>query len=283
MKKPSFYDNIKKIHGKTGKMNVITEKNLFFLDMDGTVYLENELIPGAAEFIDTLIKTGRDYVFMTNNSSKSAELYLEKLKKIGLPAGKENIFTSGMAAAVYIKQQKKSARVYVVGTSSLRKELSESGLEISEDGKGEIDYLLVGYDTELGYKKLEIACELLCEGVPFLATNPDVVCPVRNKRYLPDCATICYMLEKATGKTPFYIGKPRAQMALTAIEWKGGKAEKSAIVGDRLYTDIACGKNAGIYSVLVLSGESTVEDIEKYGVMPDLTVDSVKDLTPMLL
>ena len=264
-------------------MNELTNKKLFLLDMDGTVYFENELIPGAKEFIDTLIKTGRDYVFMTNNSSKSAGAYLEKLKKIGLPAGEKNIFTSGMASSVYLKQQKKRPRVYVVGTASLRKELSDSGIDVSEDGRGHIDYLLVGYDTELEYKKLETACALLCDGVPFLATNPDVVCPAKNKRYLPDCATICYMLEKATGKTPFYIGKPRREMALTAIEWKGFPPEESVVVGDRLYTDIACGKNAGIYSVLVLSGESTVEDIEKYGVEPDFIADSVKDLTPMLL
>ena len=264
-------------------MNEISQKNLFLLDMDGTVYFETELIPGAKEFIDTLIKTGRDYVFMTNNSSKSAELYLENLKKIGLPAGEKNIFTSGMAAAVHIKGQKKSPRIYVVGTESLKKELGKSGIEISEDGKGNVDFLLVGYDTELEYKKLEIACDLLCDGVPFLATNPDVVCPVRNGRYLPDCATICYMLEKATGKTPFYIGKPRREMALTAIEWKGGDPRSSAIVGDRLYTDIACGKNAGVYAVLVLSGESTPGDIEKYGITPDLILDSVKDITPMLL
>ncbi|MBQ1862683.1 MAG: HAD-IIA family hydrolase [Clostridia bacterium] len=264
-------------------MNEIAQKKLFLLDMDGTVYFENELIPGAREFIDTLIRTGRDYVFMTNNSSKSAGLYLEKLKKIGLPADETNIFTSGMAASVYIKQQKSSPRIYVVGTSSLRKELSESGIEVSEDGKGEIDFLLVGYDTELEYKKLEIACDILCRGIPFLATNPDVVCPVRNGRYLPDCATICYMLEKATGKAPFYIGKPRREMALCAVDWKGGNADDCAIVGDRIYTDIACGKNADIYSVLVLSGESTRDDIKKYGIIPDLVVNSVKDLTPSLL
>ena len=145
--------------------------------------------------------------------------------------------------------------------------------EVSEDGSGDIDFVLVGYDTELEYKKLEIACDLLCNGVPFLATNPDVVCPARNKRYLPDCATICYMLEKATGKTPFYIGKPRKEMAMTAIEWKGSSVEKTAIVGDRLYTDIACGKNAGVLSILVLSGESTVDDIEKFSDLVSANLD----------
>ena len=264
-------------------MNKIAEKTLFLLDMDGTVYFEDDLIPGAKEFIDTIIKTGRAYVFMTNNSSKSAEAYLEKLNRIGLPASVENIFTSGMASAMYIKQTFASPRVYVVGTRSLKKELDSYGIEISEDGKGRIDCLLVGYDTELEYKKLEIACDLLCNGHPFYATNPDVVCPAKNKRYLPDCATICYMLEKATGKTPFYIGKPRREMALEAIKWKGFTKDETAIVGDRIYTDIACGLNAGIYSVLVLSGESTVSDIEKYNIIPDLVLDSVADITPCLI
>ena len=112
-------------------MNTVAQKELFLLDMDGTVYLENELIDGAKEFIETLIKTGREYVFMTNNSSKSAEAYLEKLAKIGLPADKSNIFTSGMAAALYIKQQKESPRIYLVGTLSLKKELIEQGIDVS--------------------------------------------------------------------------------------------------------------------------------------------------------
>ncbi len=264
-------------------MNSLAEKNLFLLDMDGTVYFENELILGAKEFIDTIIETGRDYVFMTNNSSKSADAYIEKLNRIGLPAGEKNIFTSGMASALYIRHLFSSPRIYVVGTRSLRQEMVSYGIEVSEDGKGHIDCLLVGYDTELEYRKLEIACDLLCEGVPFYATNPDVVCPARNKRYLPDCATMCYMLEKATGKAPFYIGKPRKEMALTAIEWKGYTPEKSVIVGDRIYTDIACGINAGVYSVMVLSGESTVSDIEKYGITPDLVLNSIADITPCLM
>lgn len=264
-------------------MELISQKQLFLLDMDGTVYLENELIPGAKEFISALIKTNRDYVFMTNNSSKSANAYLDKLEKIGLPANESNIFTSGMAAAEYIVKQKRSPKIYLVGTRSLKQELIARGIDVSEDGKGDIDYLLVGYDTELEYRKLEIACDLLCNGVPFLATNPDIVCPAKNKRYLPDCATICYMLQQATGKTPFYIGKPRREMAMAAVEWKGYTPDRTAIVGDRIYTDIACGKNAGIFSVLVLSGESTVADIEKYGIVPDMTCNSVADITPLLL
>jgi len=187
-----------------------------------------------------------------------------------------------MASAIHLKSFTSKPRIYVVGTKSLKEELTSLGIEISEDGKGAIDYLLVGYDTELEYKKLEIACNLLCEGVPFFATNPDIVCPAPNGRYLPDCQTICNMLEKATGREPFYIGKPRKEMAFASIAYKNGKPETTAVVGDRLYTDIACGKNADILSILVLSGESRIDDIPKYGVNPDMIFNSVAEITPHL-
>ncbi|MBQ2881933.1 MAG: HAD-IIA family hydrolase [Clostridia bacterium] len=259
-------------------MERLQNKSLYLLDMDGTIYFENELIDGAADFLKSLRDSGRDYIFMTNNSSKSSGDYLKKLKNLNIPADESNIFTSGQATGNYLLGLKKSPRIYLVGTESLKKELISMGIEVSEDGKGDIDYVLVGYDTELTYRKLEIASGLLDDGIPFYATNPDVVCPAKNKRYLPDCATMCYMLNKATGKEPFYIGKPRKEMALSAVSYKGKKPEDAVLVGDRIYTDIACGLNAGILTVMVLSGESTVEDIEKYNIHPDIVTDSVKDL-----
>jgi HAD superfamily hydrolase (TIGR01450 family) len=246
--------------------------------MDGTIYLENELIDGALDFINSLIKTGREYIFMTNNSSKSAEAYLNKLHSLNIPAGAGNIFTSGQAACIYLNELKKGAKIYTVGTKSLKDELCSHGFDVLEKPEKDTDFLLVGYDTELNYEKLTAACELMDDGVPFYATNPDIVCPAKKGRYLPDCATICYMLEKATGKTPFYIGKPRKEMAVLAAGFKKTSIDKTALVGDRLYTDIKCGLNAGIFSILVLSGESTREDIEKFKIYPDLVVDSVKDL-----
>ena len=241
-------------------------KKLFLLDMDGTVYHGDVPIPGATDFIKSLCRTGADYIFMTNNSSKSADAYLEKLHRLGFPAEKKNILTSGQAAAVFLCKKKEHAAVYVMGTASLRRELASYGLD-------------VGYDTELTYKKMEDACELICRGVPFFATNPDVVCPAPNGRYLPDCATMCYCLEKATGKTPFYIGKPRPEMPLAALSVFGVDKKDAVVVGDRLYTDIKCGVNAGIDTVLVLSGESTVADIEKFGVMPTAVAESVREMT----
>ena len=257
---------------------ILRDKTLYLLDMDGTIYLENVLIDGAGEFIASLIKNDRDYIFMTNNSSKSAEDYLKKLHSLNIPAEADNIFTSGQAACIYLEGLKKGAKIYTVGTQSLKDELCAHGFDVLEKPQKDTDFLLVGYDTELNYKKIIDACELLADGVPFYATNPDIVCPAKKGRYLPDCATICYMLEKATGKTPFYIGKPRKEMAILAASFKKAKLQDTVLIGDRLYTDIKCGLNAGIFSVLVLSGESTREDIEKFEIYPNLVVESVKEL-----
>ena len=259
----------------------LADKNLYLLDMDGTIYLENDLIDGAADFINWLRDTGKDYVFLTNNSSKSADAYLEKLKRLNIPADRSNMFTSGQAACIFLNDLKPNAKLYVVGTESLKAELRANGFVVAEGPDADVDFLLVGYDTELTYQKLVDACELLTREenpVPFYATNPDWVCPAQKGKYLPDCHTMCDMLERATGKAPFYIGKPRKEMALGAIKFKGGDPAKTALVGDRLYTDVACGVNAGIASVFVLSGEGTVEDIEKYGVTPTVVLNSVKDI-----
>lgn len=263
-------------------MNRLRDKEMFLLDMDGTIYIGDKLIPGAYDFILKLKELNKHYVFMTNNSSKSANDYLIKLKRLGLPADYDNIFTSGQAAAILLANIKRDSALYVVGTESLKNELEDMGFIIAKSPKDNVDFVLVGYDTELNYTKLTHACELLDRGVPFYATNPDVVCPISGGRYLPDCATICYMIEQATGKKPFYIGKPRKEMAECAITKFNISKEKAVIVGDRLYTDIACGNNAGIASVLVLSGESTREDADKSPQKPDYIIDSVIDLYNVL-
>ena len=257
---------------------ILLKKELFLLDMDGTIYHDDVLIDGALDFINLLVKRNLKYLFMTNNSSKSSDDYLIKLNKLKVPAEPHNIFTSGQASALYLNNIKKNARLYVVGTSSLKNELKKYGFDICEEIDNNIDFLLVGYDTELTYKKLTDACELLCNDIPFYATNPDVVCPAKNGRYLPDCQTMCNMLTQATGKEPFYIGKPRKEMALTAVDFKKSTVNKSVLIGDRLYTDIACGKNADITSILVLSGESQINDIKKYNIEPDIIINNIKDI-----
>lgn len=140
-----------------------------------------------------------------------------------------------------------------------------------------IDCLYMGYDTELTYKKLEDACILLNEDIAYIATNPDWVCPTRYG-YAPDCGSVSEMLARATGKKPKFIGKPEPAMAELAMEMTGFEKCETAVIGDRLYTDIACGANAEINTIFVLSGEETKEDIEKYGIKLDYIFDNIRDL-----
>ncbi|MGL5574639.1 HAD-IIA family hydrolase [Cetobacterium sp.] len=259
-------------------MKELIEKKLFLLDMDGTIYVENKLIPGAKDFLDILKKQGKDYVFLTNNSSKSVKNYLEKLHSLDIYADESNMFSSGQATSFYLKEMKKKAKLYVVGTESFKNDLAKDGFTIVENIKQEIDYLVVGFDTELNYEKLEKACELIDRNVNYIATNPDLICPIKDGRFIPDCGAICNMLEAATKKTPFYIGKPRKEMVEIVSKLKNIDLKDIAVIGDRLYTDIACGINAGVTSVLVLTGETKKEDVKNTEFVPDFTFDSINDL-----
>jgi len=257
--------------------------NLFLLDLDGTVYLGNKPIPGAPEFIGTLQRHGIDYLFLTNNSSKSANDYVAKLTGMGFPVGPEQIVTSGQVTGWYLAGKKPSARLYVVGTASLKKELAAYGLQVVDESLECVDYVVVGFDTELTYNKLLMAGELLAGGTRFIATNPDLVCPVGNNRYIPDCGSICALLENATGRQPMFIGKPHTTM----IDYIRARSSVSsclmAIVGDRLYTDIALGLNASIMNVCVLSGESDAPLIAKSPHKPDLVVASIAELNELFV
>jgi HAD superfamily hydrolase (TIGR01457 family) len=250
---------------------------LFLLDLDGTIYRGDELVPGAAEFIGRLREKSIAYVFLTNNSSHSAIDYVAKLSRLSIPAKLENVFTSGQATGTYLSRKKPGGRVFVLGTRSLAHELASYGL-VPSDGAGDVDFVVAGFDTELTYAKLQTACELVDRGVEFIATNPDLVCPVGGKRYLPDCGAICTMIEQATGKKPYAIGKPRTAMAELLCSKFSTPSAATAVIGDRLYTDIALGRNAGLLSICVLTGETKREDIELSPIKPDFTFSSIDEL-----
>ncbi len=262
--------------------DIIRNKKLFLLDMDGTIYLEDKLIDGASEFIEHLIEKNIGYVFLTNNSSKSAQEYLVKLEKLGIPATIDNVFTSGMATALYLKNIKAGARIFVMGTQALKNEFIEYSFEVVEAGDADIDYVIAGYDTELTYDKLKIATLYLADGVPFVATNPDLVYPMSKTRFLPDCGSMCQMLEIATGKKPKYIGKPRREMVDVIAHRMNIELSDIAMVGDRLYTDIALGINAGITSICLLSGETRREDLSTSEIKPDFVFESIADLLTVI-
>ena len=248
-------------------MGHLGEKRLFLLDMDGTIYLDEALFPGVRPFLEALRAAGGRYLFLTNNSSKSVDAYIEKLARMGVPTGREDFLTSVDALIADLAGKPPHRLCYAFGTESFRGQLRSAGIPVTDRLEEGVDCLLVGFDTELTFQKLEDACILLNRGVDFVATNPDWVCPTWYGS-VPDCGSVCEMLFRATGRRPRVIGKPRPAMALLALERTGFAPGQAVMVGDRLYTDIACGVNAGIDTAFVLSGEGTRADLEAGEVRP---------------
>ena len=262
-------------------MSNLRDKKLFLLDMDGTIYLDDDLFDGTTDFLNYVKSIGGRYIFLTNNSSKSVDKYVEKLAKLGIEATAEDFLTSVNATIVYLKK-KTYKKIYAFGTRSFIEQLRSEGLPVTDKLEDDIDCLCMGFDTELAFKKLEDACILLGRGVDYIATNPDWVCPTWYG-FVPDCGSVSEMLYNATKRRPLFIGKPEPAMVELALDKTGFKKEEAAIMGDRLYTDIACGVNAGISSIFVLSGEGTVEDLEKSEVKPEFVYDNIRSICNELI
>jgi len=257
-------------------MNDLKKVKLYLLDMDGTIYLENDLFDGVNDFLDYIKNIGGKYIFLTNNSSKSVDKYIEKLDTLGISSTADDFLTSTDATILYLKK-KNYKKIYAFGTESFKAQLKSAALPIIDELKDGIDCLCMGFDTELTFKKLEDACILLGRNVDYIATNPDWVCPT-SYGFVPDCGSVSEMLYNATKRRPLFIGKPEPAMALLAMEKTGFKPYETALIGDRLYTDIACGVNAGINSISLLTGEGTMEDLEKSEVKPNYIYKNIKEL-----
>ncbi len=261
----------------------LKDKKLFLLDMDGTIYLGDRLFAGTSRFLKAVNEKGGRCIFMTNNSSKSAGDYVEKLSKMGIKADISDFVTSADASVWFLKKKLGSdfrkKKMYVMGTASLIKQMKEEGFRVADEAGEDIELILCAFDRELTYRKLEDVCRMLSEkqGLPYYATNPDWVCPTEFG-YVPDCGSMCKMIEKATGRSPVFIGKPQPLMALLAMEITGFSQEETLVVGDRLYTDIACGYNAGVETCFVLSGEGTTEDLESSEVKPTYVFTDINQL-----
>lgn len=262
-------------------MGDLKEKRLFLLDMDGTIYLDNDLFDGTLEFLDYVRKIGGKYIFLTNNSSKSVDKYIEKLESLGIKAKEDDFLTSTNATVLYLKK-KTYKKIYALGTESFKEQLRDAELPITDKLEDDIDCLCMGFDTELTFQKLEDACILLGRGIDYIATNPDWVCPTWYG-YVPDCGSVSQMLYNATKRKPKFIGKPEPDMAILAMEKTGYKKEETVLFGDRLYTDIACGVNAGISTVFVLSGEGTMEDVENNKEKPEFIYENIKAIYKYLI
>ena len=240
-------------------MGDLGQKRLFLLDMDGTIYLDDRLFPGVLPFLEALGEAGGRHLFLTNNSSRSADDYVRRLEGMGVPARREDFLTSVDALIAHLRGRPPYRRCYAFGTAGFRRQLAEAGILVTDRREEDVDCLLIGFDTELTFRKLEDACILLNRGVDFIAANPDWVCPTWYGA-VPDCGSVCEMLRRATGRRPQFIAKPEPAMALLALERTGMPAEAAVMVGDRMYTDIAAGANAGIDTAFVLSGEGTIAD-----------------------
>lgn len=256
----------------------IADKKLFLLDMDGTIYLDETLFDGTLDFLQYCRETSRRYLFLTNNSSRGVDAYIEKMARLGIPATKDDFLTSTDALIADLRKHgNQNKRIYAFGTASFRKQLMDAGFSVTDRLEDGIDLLICGFDRELTFQKLEDACILLNRGVAWLATNPDWVCPTWYG-YVPDCGSVCQMLTKATGRTPRFIGKPEPAMALLAMEQYGYTKQETIVVGDRIYTDIACGVHAGISAAFVLSGEGTMADVERSAEKPTHIYQNIRAL-----
>lgn len=254
---------------------------LFLFDMDGTLYLGDRLFNFTKELLAEIKAKGKHYMFMTNNSSKSVSAYIEKLAKLGIESSKEDFITSSQATAYYLKKHYKDARLYVCGTQSLKDELASEGFVITEN-TDDTDCIVMGYDTELNYKKLwDVSFMLTTRDIPYIATNPDYVCPTEWGS-VPDCGSVCDMIYNSTGKRPVFIGKPKALMPRLAMEKEGYEPKETAVIGDRIYTDVKSGINAGAVSVLVMSGETTDEILQNSDIKPDVVLKDAGEIIKML-
>ena len=251
----------------------------FQLDMDGTFYLGDRLIDGSLEFLDALARTGRTARFLTNNSSKSARVYTEKLARMGVPEVYRDVISSGHAAAHYCMAHFPGRRCYLLGNPMLREEMLSMGLNVVD---GECDYVLVAFDTTLDYAKMTRVCDEIRAGKPYIATHPDYNCPTETG-FIPDMGAIMAFIEASTGrKADVILGKPYRGIVDEALSRTGYQLHEMAMVGDRLYTDVATGVNHGMLGILVLSGEATMEDVKTSEVKPDLIFGRLADMIEYL-
>ena len=251
----------------------------FLLDMDGTIYLGNNLIEGSLDFIEKVRTTGRDFLFLTNNSSHNANFYVKRLHGMGLDVPREKILTSGEATADKLNQLYPGKRAFVLGNEYLIEEFTQMGVIVDQENP---EIVVIGYDTTLDYKKMTRVCDLVRAGLPYIATHPDFNCPTETG-FAPDIGAIMAFIEASAFRRPeLIVGKPNTGIVEAALRRTGLKAGEMAMVGDRLYTDVATGVNHGMTGILVLSGEATMEDVAVSDVKPDLIFGKLADMIPYL-
>lgn len=262
-------------------MERIKEKKLFLFDMDGTLYRGENIFDFTAELLQTIRAVGGRYCFLTNNSSKSVSAYIEKLARFGIASEREDFMTSLQATAYYLKQKHPGANLYVCGTRSMQEELEGWGFTVTQDVQ-RTDVVVVGTDFEMDAKKISDISELLCtRDIPYYGTNPDMTCPTEFGR-VPDCGSICQMFYNVSKKMPEYIGKPTPLMPQIVMEKWGYTPDEAVFIGDWIGTDIKCGLNTGMLTVLVMSGETTPELLAASPDKPHIVAADCGEMLKML-
>lgn len=257
------------------KEELLEKTSLFLLDLDGTVYLDDAPIGDMKSTLSRLRTMGKRLVFLTNNSSKAEKDYREKLARIGLLEAEDGVYTSGMGAMEYLKEHFAGARVYLVATQAVREEFARCGILLEEENP---DVCLLAYDTELTFEKIRRLDFFLRRGLPFLATHPDDVCPTADGS-MPDVGSFLAMFERSSRRTPdLIIGKPYTAMGDAIVKRYRAAHAHVCMAGDRLYTDVRFAKNNGFSSILVLSGETTLESMKQFPDVPDLVLRTLNEL-----
>ena len=248
------------------------------IDMDGTVYKGSEIIPGAKEFIDFLLREKIPFVFLTNNSSHTREHYSDKLRKMGFNVDKKSILTSTIAAVRFIKEKRTGKKVFVIATPEVTREIEELGIKSHEEDP---DIVLLTFDRTITFDKINKAYHFIMNGAELIATHPDDLCPMEDS-YDVDIGQFIHLLSYLTGTVPVIIGKPSRLMLEMAAGEMGVDKENTMMIGDRLYTDMKMASSAGIASVLVLSGEAKMSDLDGLETKPTYIIGSVAELPDLL-
>lgn len=251
----------------------------FLLDMDGTIYLGDRLLEGTLEFLEAVTRSGREYYFLTNNSSKSAAYYVRKLAAMGITVPPQKVLTSGQATGHYLLREHAGKRVFLLGNEELAGELSAMGITLCKE---DAQVVTVGFDTTLTYASMTQVCNYVRVGLPFVATHPDFNCPVQDG-FIPDIGAILAFIEASAGRRPdVIVGKPHGEIVRYAMERTGQSAQALAICGDRLYTDIRTGVDHGLTSVLVFTGEAKREELAHSPIQPTIALERLSDLIAYL-
>jgi HAD superfamily hydrolase (TIGR01450 family) len=264
---------------KNLKRKIFQETDLFLFDLDGTLYVGDKLVDGAADVVKRLGEVGKRFCFLTNNSSKAKAEYMKKLHKLGLPATDEELFTSAQSTCEYLLREHAEKRVWLAATDEVKNDFSAAGINVVDDSP---DVAVLTFDTSMTYQKIDTLCRYIYQGVFFVATHSDLNCP-HPISPMPDVGSFIALAKAATGKDPDAVcGKPFKPCADGISSRYRTANNRIAMVGDRLYTDIRFGNNFGYSSILVLTGTTTADMLENSPDKPTVTFDSVADFLEFL-